>query len=147
MERTLIILKPDAVKRRLVGELIRRFERKSLKVIGLKMRTVPVETLEKHYAEHRGKPFFGELVGFMSAGPVVLLAVEGPEAVAICRRLVGKTAANEAEPGTIRGDFGVSRQFNLVHASDSPDSAARELGLFFEKRELEEYRLADEDWW
>lgn len=147
MERTLIILKPDAVTRRLIGEIIRRFERKSLKVIGLRFEKVAVETLEKHYAEHRERPFFSDLVSFMSSGPVVLMAVEGPEAIAICRRLVGSTAAQEAAAGTIRGDLGVSKQSNLVHASDSPDSARRELALFFEEHQLVEYSLPDEKWW
>lgn len=147
MERTLIIVKPDAVERRLVGEIIQRLEKKALKIIGLKLEKLARETVEKHYEEHRERPFFGELVEFMSGGPVVLLAVEGPGAVAVCRKLVGATAAYEADPGSIRGDLGLSKQFNLVHASDSLRAAERELSLFFEEREIEEYTLPDEAWW
>ncbi|MCZ6794751.1 MAG: nucleoside-diphosphate kinase [Planctomycetota bacterium] len=147
MERTLIIVKPDAVERRLVGEIIQRLEKKALKIIGLKLEKLARETVEKHYEEHRERPFFGELVEFMSGGPVVLLAVEGPGAVAVCRKLVGATAAYEADPGSLRGDLGLSKQFNLVHASDSLRAAERELSLFFEEREIEEYTLPDEAWW
>lgn len=147
MERTLIIVKPDAVERRLVGEIIQRLEKKALKIIGLKLEKLARETVEKHYEEHRERPFFEELVEFMSGGPVVLLAVEGPGAVAVCRKLVGATAAYEADPGSLRGDLGLSKQFNLVHASDSLRAAERELSLFFEEREIEEYTLPDEAWW
>ena len=147
MEKTLIILKPDAVKRRLIGEIIRRFEIKGLKIIGLKLRKVSRQTVQEHYIEHKERSFYGDLVDFMSSEPVVLLAVEGPGAIAVCRRLVGATAANEAEPGSIRGDLGLSKQFNLVHASDGPDSARRELALFFEEGEFDDYSLPDERWW
>jgi nucleoside-diphosphate kinase len=146
MERTLIILKPDAVERRMMGEIIGRFERKGLKVVGMKFGTAPREVVEKHYAEHEEKPFFGEVVGFMSGGPTCVLALEGNRAIEVCRRLTGKTKAFEAEPGTIRGDLGLSGQFNLVHGSDSPESAERELTLWFKPGELVSYELPDEKW-
>ncbi len=147
MEKTLIILKPDAVARRLVGDIVSRFERKGLKIIGLKLERVARETIEKHYDEHRSKPFYADLVGFMTMGPVVLLAFEGPYAVEVCRRLVGKTAGYEADAGTVRGDFSLSNQFNLIHASDSVGSAEKELALFFQADELEDYALPDQEWW
>jgi len=146
MERTLIILKPDAVERRLIGEIVARFENKGLKVVGLKFNTFPKQLVEEHYSEHRAKPFFGEVVGFMTSGPVCVLALEGHRAVEVCRKLVGKTRAYEADAGTIRGDLGLSGQFNLVHGSDSPESAERELELWFRTDELVDYTLPDEKW-
>ena len=146
MERTLIILKPDAVERRNIGEIMGRFERKGLKVVGLKLRRLTRETIEKHYSEHREKPFFPSLVEFMTSSPVVIMALEGPRAIAVSRKLIGSTRCFEAEPGTIRGDLGLSGQFNLVHGSDSPESAERELALFFDAGELESYGLPDEKW-
>ena len=146
MERTLIILKPDAVARRMVGEIVSRFEKKGLKIVGMKFRTFPAEILEQHYAEHREKPFFQDVVGFMTSGPVCVLAIEGNRAIEVCRRLMGKTRAYESEPGTIRGDLGLSGQFNLVHGSDSPESAERELTLWFQPGELEDYALPGEQW-
>jgi nucleoside-diphosphate kinase len=146
MERTLVILKPDAVERRLVGDLIRRFEQKGLRIVGLKLQKLPRATVAAHYAEHREKAFFSSLVDFMTSGPVVLMALEGPRAIEVVRRLMGKTKGYESEAGTIRGDLGISAQFNLVHGSDSPASAHRELDLFFRPAELEEYALPDEKW-
>ena len=146
MQRTLIILKPDAVERRLVGEIVGRFERKGLKIVALKFSRLPRAVVEEHYAEHRERDFFPGLVQFMTAGPVVLLVVEGNEAIEVARRLIGSTRAHEANAGTIRGDLGMSGQFNLVHGSDSPESAARELALFFRPEEIEEYALPDEGW-
>jgi nucleoside-diphosphate kinase len=146
MERTLIILKPDAVERRLIGEIIRRFEQKGLKLVGLKLVKLGRETVEKHYAEHRQKAFYTSLVDFMTGGPVVLMALEGNRAVDVARKLIGKTYAHEAEAGTIRGDLGLSGQYNLVHGSDSAASAARELALFFAPGEIEEYGIPDEKW-
>ena len=131
MERTLVLLKPDAVQRGLVGEILARFERKGLKLVGLKLRRFDEALLRRHYAVHEGKPFYEGLVRFMRSGPVVALALEGKNAIAVTRNLMGKTNCAEAPPGTIRGDFGMSVSFNLVHGSDGPESAAKELALFF----------------
>ena len=131
MERTLVLLKPDAVQRHLVGPIISRFEQKGLKLTGLKMRRFPLETIQRHYSDHADKPFYGNLVNFMTSGPVVALAFDGKDAISVVRTLVGKTNAREAAPGTIRGDCGMSFSNNMVHASDSPESAQKELGLFF----------------
>lgn len=146
MERTLIILKPDAVQRRLCGAILGRFEAKGLKTVGLKMTRLPRDLVERHYEAHRDKPFYGDLVEFMTDGPVVLMALEGPRAVEVCRRMMGKTFGFEAEPGTIRGDFGISSQYNLIHGSDSAESAQKELELFFESDELLSYPLVDDSW-
>lgn len=146
MERTLVLLKPDAVQRRLVGRIIARLEDKGLKIVGLKMIRVSRELAERHYAEHREKPFFSELVSFITSAPVVALVVEGPRAVEVVRKLMGRTNPLEAEPGTIRGDFGLSVTMNLIHGSDSPASAAREIALFFREEELVSYAAADAAW-
>lgn len=147
MERTLVLLKPDAVQRGLIGRIIGRFEEKGLKIVGLKMRQFPRATLEKHYAVHAQRPFFASLVEFMGSGPVVALAIEGKNAIAVVRKLMGKTNSAEAEPGTIRGDFGMSFSNNLVHGSDGPESAATELALFFpEKDELIAWTPAARSW-
>ena len=131
MDRTLILVKPDAFARRLTGELIARFERKGLTIVALKHMTVDRDMAERHYAEHREKPFFGDLVEFITGGPLVAMVVEGYEAVAAARQVIGATNPLEAAPGSIRGDLGLEVQTNLVHGSDSPESAAREIGLFF----------------
>ena len=131
MDRTLILVKPDAFERNLTGEVIARFERKGLKIAALKQMTVSRETAEQHYAEHSERPFFGELVDFITGGPLVALVLEGHEAVKAARQLIGATNPIEAAPGSIRGDFGLEVQTNLVHGSDSPESAAREIGIFF----------------
>ena len=146
MERTLILVKVDGVQRRLVGEILGRFEAKGLKVVGLKFRQFPREVIEEHYGEHRDKPCFPDVVGFMTSGPVCALALEGPEAISVCRKLIGQTQSREADPGTIRGDLGISRQFNLVHGSDSAESAERELALWFSDEELVDDSLCDEAW-
>lgn len=146
MERTLVLLKPDAVQRRLVGRIISRIEEKGLKIVGLKMIRVSRELAEKHYAEHREKPFYPELVSFITSAPVVAMVVEGPKAVEVVRKMMGKTNPLEAEPGTIRGDFGLSVTMNLIHGSDSPASAAREIALFFRDDELLSYNTADAAW-
>ncbi|MEX2393243.1 MAG: nucleoside-diphosphate kinase [Actinomycetota bacterium] len=130
-ERTLVLVKPDGVRRGLVGEIIARIERKGLTLVGGRFFTIDAELAGKHYAEHAEKPFFGELVDFITGGPVMALAVEGPEAVSIVRTLMGPTNPATAPPGTIRGDFATEITFNLIHGSDSSESAARELGLFF----------------
>ena len=131
-ERTLLLIKPDGVERGLVGEIISRIERKGLTVAALEMRIVGEELARRHYAEHDGKPFFGSLLEFITSGPLVAAIVEGPQAVAAVRQLAGATdPVEKAAPGTIRGDFGLETQFNLVHGSDSPESAEREIGLWF----------------
>ena len=133
-ERTLLLIKPDGVERRLVGEIIGRIERKGLTVAALELRVVSDELARQHYAEHDGKPFFGSLLEFITSGPLVAAIVEGPRAVAAVRQLAGETDPVEsAAPGTIRGDFGLEVQFNLVHGSDSAESAKREIGLWFPK--------------
>ncbi|HVR74671.1 MAG TPA: nucleoside-diphosphate kinase [Planctomycetota bacterium] len=146
MERTLILLKPDAVDRRLVGDIISRFERKGLLIVGLKLSRIALQTAEKHYEAHRGKPFYPGLVKFMTGGPVVMMALEGSRAVEVARKLMGKTFGHQAEPGTIRGDLGISSQYNLIHGSDSPESAERELRLFFAPGEILDYFTSDAKW-
>ena len=131
MQRTLIICKPDAVQRKLVGEIIRRIENKGFTLAGLKMSKIDKAVAEKHYAEHAGKPFFADLVSFMTGGNVVILAVDGDEVIGVMRTLMGKTKFTEAQPGTIRGDYAHSFTENLIHGSDSPESAASEIKLFF----------------
>lgn len=146
MERTLIILKPDAVQRGLIGEIITRFEKKGLQIVGLKAMRIPRQLAETHYEPHKGKPFYAGLVGFMTSSPVVVLALAGKDAINISRKLMGKTFGSQAEPGTIRGDLGVSNAFNLIHGSDSPESATRELGLFFKPDELLDWTPAIQGW-
>jgi nucleoside-diphosphate kinase len=131
MDRTLILVKPDAFGRGLTGEVIARFERKGLSIVAMKHMTLTRELAEEHYAEHQGKPFFGDLVEFITGGPLVALVLEGHEAVTAARQVIGATNPLEAVPGSIRGDFGLEVQTNLVHGSDSPESAARESALFF----------------
>jgi nucleoside-diphosphate kinase len=130
-ERTLILVKPDGVRRGLVGEVVRRLEAKGLTLVAMELRTLDRETAEQHYGEHRERPFFGELVTFITGGPLVALVVEGPNAVAGCRGLIGATNPVEATAGSIRGDYALEIGENLVHGSDSPESAAREVALFF----------------
>ena len=131
MQRTLVLVKPDGVRRGLAGEVISRLERKGLTLVAMELRTLDRETAEQHYGEHRERPFFGELVEFITGGPLVALVVEGPDAVAGTRRLMGVTNPVEATPGSIRGDYALEIGQNLVHGSDSPDSAAREISIFF----------------
>lgn len=146
MERTLIILKPDAVQRGLVGTLLSRFETKGLKIIGIKLMRIGRELAERHYAPHKGKPFFPGLIQYITAGPVVVFVAEGLNAIAVARKMMGATFGFNAEPGTIRGDFAVSKTFNLVHGSDSPESAATEIALFFKPDELAAYERSVERW-
>jgi nucleoside-diphosphate kinase len=146
METTLIILKPDAVQRGLCGRIIDRFERKGLQIVGMKMMRISRQLAETHYQPHRGKPFYEGLVRFMTSSPVIVMALAGKDAIAIARKLMGATFGSKAEPGTIRGDFGVSNAFNLVHGSDSPESAARELALFFKPEELIEWTATIGGW-
>ena len=131
MERTLILVKPDAFARSLTGEIIARFERKGLRLAALRQLTMERELAERHYAEHEGKPFYGELVDFITSGPLVAMVLEGESAVTAARQVIGATNPIEAAPGSIRGDFATSAGQNMVHGSDSAESAAREVGLFF----------------
>lgn len=130
-DRTLVICKPDAVERRLVGEIIGRLERKGLRIAAMRMETITKEIAGRHYGEHQGKPFYDDLVAFITRGPAVLMVVEGPEAYSVVRTLMGATNPRQAAPGTIRGDLAIELTENLVHGSDSPESAAREIALFF----------------
>jgi len=131
LDRSLILVKPDAFERGLTGEIIGRFEQKGLRIAALKLMTVERELAEQHYDEHREKPFFGELVEFITGGPLVAMVLEGHEAVTAARQVIGSTNPLEAAPGSFRGDYGLEVQTNLVHGSDSPESATREAGLFF----------------
>ncbi len=146
LERTLIIFKPDCVHRMLVGRILARFEDKGLRLVGLKLQHSPREQIEKHYEVHRERPFYASLVEFMTSGPVVLAVLEGPDAIAVVRRLVGATDGREAAPGTIRGDFGLDKQYNLIHASDGPETAREEIELFFRSDELLSYERAADRW-
>jgi len=146
MEQTLVLVKPDGVQRGLVGEILARFERKGLKVVGLRLLTVPLGMAERHYTVHAGKHFYGSLVELITSGPVVAVALEGPDAIATVRRLVGSTLPNEAAPGTIRGDLGISGLRNLIHASDAAETATTELTLWFEPGELLDYERAIDNW-
>jgi len=130
-DRTLVICKPDAVERRLVGEIVSRLERKGLRISQMRMETISKETAGQHYGEHQGKPFYDDLVAFITRGPAVLMVVEGPEAYSVVRTLMGTTNPRQAAPGTIRGDLAIELTENLVHGSDSSESAAREIALFF----------------
>jgi nucleoside-diphosphate kinase len=146
MQRTLILLKPDAVQRRLAGEIIGRFERKGLRLAGMKLVQVSRELAEKHYAVHKGKPFYESLLTFLTSGPTVALVWEGREAVAVCRNLMGLTDGAKSPPGTIRGDFALSVQNNLVHGSDSLETAQLEIALWFKDEELVSFAATDATW-
>jgi nucleoside-diphosphate kinase len=145
-ERTLILIKPDAVQRALVGRLIERYEQRGLRVVGLKMVHVDRQLAELHYAIHRAKPFFTGLVDFIISAPLVALAVEGPNAITVCRAINGATRPHEAAPGSIRGDLALETGQNLVHASDSPETAADELNLWFADDELFDYPRDIDRW-
>ncbi len=130
-QRTLVLVKPDGVARGLVGDVLARIERKGFRLVALQMRTLTADIAEEHYAEHKGKPFFGDLVAFITSGPLVAAVIEGPEAIASWRTMMGATNPANAAPGTIRGDLATETQNNVTHGSDSPESAAREIALFF----------------
>ncbi|HHX87581.1 MAG TPA: nucleoside-diphosphate kinase [Firmicutes bacterium] len=140
------MIKPDAVQRHLIGEIINRLEKKGLQLVALKMIRVSSELAARHYAEHRGKSFYESLISFITSGPVVAMVWEGEQAVAVVRKLVGATDPRSANPGTIRGDLAMFTGNNVVHASDSPESASREIELFFREQEIYNYRLAMEPW-
>ena len=140
------MIKPDAVQRGLIGEIIKRIENKGLKIVAMKMLKVSKEKAEEHYAEHKNKPFFNELISFITSSPVVVCVVEGKNAIAVVRKLIGKTDPKEAEPGTIRGDLALEITYNCVHASDSQETAEREINLYFSENEILSYKRAGEEW-
>lgn len=146
MQRTYLMVKPDGVERGLIGEVVGRFERKGFKLVGCKLMQLSREQAERHYAEHTGKPFFERLVNFITSGPVLGMVWEGDEVIAISRMLIGKTNALEATPGTVRGDYAVHTNFNIIHGSDSPESAEREINHFFKPEEMLHYEKAIDRW-
>ena len=146
LERTFVLLKPDAVARRLAGELLGRFETRGLKIVGMKMLQVTPELSKRHYAEHVNKGFYPLLEEFITSGPVVALVLEGPGAIAVVRAMLGPTNGRDAAPGTIRGDFGLSRQMNLVHGSDGPEAATREIAIYFKPEELISHTTSLDPW-
>jgi nucleoside-diphosphate kinase len=146
METTLIIFKPDTVQRGLMGEVLSRFERKGLQIVGCKMIRITQHMAERHYEAHKEKPFYKGLVAFMTGSPVLVLAIRGVGAIEVCRKLMGATFGSSAEAGTIRGDLGISNSFNLIHGSDSPEAAERELEIFFEESELLDYARELNTW-
>lgn len=146
MERTFVMVKPDGVQRGIAGQVVSRFESKGLKLVAAKLIVIDEDLASRHYAEHIGKPFYEKLVSFITSGPVLAMVWEGQDAISTVRTVVGKTNPKEAGPGTIRGDFGMTTGRNIIHASDSPASAEREIGLFFQKNEVLEYRRIDEVW-
>ncbi len=146
IERTFVMIKPDGVGRRLCGEIIGRFEAKGLQLAGLKMQIISRELAEQHYAEHVGKPFFPPLLEFITSGPSIQMVWQGEDAVGIVRKINGATDCRKADVGTIRGDFGLNTRNNLVHASDSVETAAREISLYFDEHELWDYPMPDGPW-
>lgn len=146
MERTFIMVKPDGVQRGLVGEIVNRFEQKGFKLVGAKLMQISNSLAEKHYEEHKERPFFGELVEFITSGPVFAMVWEGEDVIKTARNMIGATNPQEATPGSIRGDFAVTVGKNIIHGSDSPESATREINLFFEEEELLDYKKQDNDW-
>jgi len=146
VERTLIILKPDAVQRRLCGKIIQRFEEKGLVLAGMKLMQISRDLAERHYAPHKGKPFYPGLIDYITSGPVTVMVLQGERCIEIARALMGATFGFAAAPGTIRGDYGASKTYNLVHGSDSPETAATEIALYFSEEELLDYAPAGTDW-
>lgn len=146
MERTFLMIKPDGVQRNLIGEIISRIERKGLKLVGGKFMTVPQSLAEEHYAEHTDKPFYKHLISFITSAPVFAMVVEGEDAVHVARHIIGKTNPSEATPGTIRGDLGLTVGRNIIHGSDSVESANKEINLWFKADELSEYSESRESW-
>lgn len=146
MEKTFLMVKPDGVQRNLIGSIINRFEAKGFKLVGAKLMTISTALAEEHYAEHKERPFFNELVDFITSGPVFAMAWEGENVIAIAREMMGKTNPADASPGTIRGDYGLTVGKNVIHGSDSPESAQRELKLFFKEEELVSYHKQDSAW-
>ncbi|HXG41268.1 MAG TPA: nucleoside-diphosphate kinase [Dehalococcoidia bacterium] len=146
MQRTLVLIKPDAVQRGLIGEIISRLERRGLRIAALRLLRVDQELARRHYAEHADKPFFGQLVGFITSAPIVAAVVEGPHAVEVVRQTMGATDPKKAAPGTIRGDLGLDITHNLIHGSDSEETARREISLFFDEADIISYRRDVDRW-
>lgn len=146
MERTFIMVKPDGVQRNLIGDIVSRFEKKGFKLAGAKLMMVSRELAEQHYAEHKEKPFFGELVDFITSGPVFAMVWEGPNVISVARTMMGKTNPADAAPGTVRGDYGISVGMNIIHGSDSPESAQREISLWFKEEEILNYEKTISKW-
>ncbi|MFC0470289.1 nucleoside-diphosphate kinase [Halalkalibacter kiskunsagensis] len=146
MERTYLMIKPDGVQRNLIGEVVSRFEKKGFTLVGAKLMTLSKETAETHYAEHKERPFFGDLVKFITSGPVFAMVWEGVNVISTARTMMGTTNPAEAGPGTIRGDYGVQVSMNVIHGSDSPASAEREISIFFNENELNEYEKTVSKW-
>ncbi len=146
MERTYLMVKPDGVQRNLIGEIVTRFENKGFQLVGAKLLTVSREMAETHYAEHKERPFFGELVDFITSGPVFAMVWEGENVISIARQMMGATNPKDALPGTIRGDYAAKLSMNVIHGSDSPESAAREIGIFFKEEELNNYEKTIGTW-
>ncbi|MGO0061010.1 nucleoside-diphosphate kinase [Brevibacillus fluminis] len=146
MEKTFIMIKPDGVQRNLIGEIVARFEKKGFTLVGGKLMSVSRELAEQHYAEHKERPFFGELVDFITSGPVFAMVWQGNNVIATARNMMGKTNPVDAAPGTIRGDFAVSVGMNIIHGSDSPESAEREIGLWFGQDELVSFEKTIQRW-
>ncbi len=146
MQRTLVIIKPDATPRRLIGKIVSRFEEKGLEIIGLKMSVIPEELARKNYSVHEGKDFFEELIKYITTGPVVFMILRGKNAIDVTRMLMGSTFGHEAAPGTIRGDYAISKRFNLLHGSDSVESAEKEIAIFFKDEEIIEHDQTNLKW-
>jgi nucleoside-diphosphate kinase len=146
MERTFLMVKPDGVQRNLIGEIVSRFEKKGFQLVGGKLMSISNALASEHYGEHKERPFFGELVDFITSGPVFAMVWEGENVIATARQMMGSTNPKDAAPGTIRGDFGVTVGKNIIHGSDSPESAVREIGLFFNESELVEYKKLVNEW-
>jgi len=146
IQKTFLMVKPDAVQRSIIGEVISRFEKKGFQLVGAKLMHISQELAETHYGEHKEKPFFGELVKFITSGPVFAMVWEGENVISVSRQMVGKTNPQEALPGTIRGDYGLIVDKNIIHGSDSPESAEREISLFFESEELTFYKKDADAW-
>ncbi|MBO1197873.1 nucleoside-diphosphate kinase [Staphylococcus simiae] len=146
MERTFLMIKPDAVQRNMIGEVLSRIERKGLKLVGGKLMQVPMSLAETHYGEHKSKPFYNDLVSFITSAPVFAMVVEGEDAVAVSRHIIGSTNPSEAAPGSIRGDFGLTVGRNIIHGSDSVESAQREISLWFNEEEITSYDSPRDTW-
>ncbi len=146
MQKTLVIIKPDAVQRRLIGKIINRFEEKGLEIIGLKMTVISEALAKEHYSVHEGREYYEKLITFMTSGPVVMLVLRGQNAIEVIRKQMGPTFGYEADPGTIRGDYAMSKRFNLIHGSDSEESAEREISLFFDNGDLMQDEQSDLKW-
>ncbi len=146
MEKTFLMVKPDGVQRGLIGEIVKRFEQKGFQLIGSKLMVITKEQAELHYAEHKGKSFYNELVDFITSGPVFAMVWQGDQVIALSRTLMGKTNTLDAAPGTIRGDFALHTGMNLIHGSDSPESAEREINNFFKQQEIVEYKQTIQEW-